>query len=169
MKQKTLQVGQVVNTHGLRGEVKVVPWTDAPDVFEEFDHVYADIKKEKTTLKIQGIKYQKANLIVKFEGIDHIEEAEKLKNLTLYVDREQLGEPEEGYYICDLLGCTVETDEGAVLGKVVDVFPTGSNDVYVVRPAEGKDILLPVIDDVILSVDIEQEKIVVHLLEGLVD
>lgn len=169
MKQKTLQVGQIVNTHGLRGEVKVVAWTDTPDVFEDLETVYTDIKNEKKAFTIRGVKYQKGNLIVKFGGVDHIDEAEMLKNHVLYVDREQLGEPEEGYYICDLLGCTVETDEGAVLGTVVDVFPTGSNDVYVVRPEKGKDILLPVIDDVILSVDIEAEKIVVHLLEGLVD
>ncbi len=169
MKQQTLQVGQIVNTHGLRGEVKVVPWTDTPDVFEDLETVYIDIKKEKKAFALQHIKYQKGNLIVKFAGIDHIDEAETLKNHTLYVDREQLGEPEEGYYICDLLGCSVETDEGKHLGKVVEVFPTGSNDVYVVRPEKGKDILLPVIDEVVLCVDIEEGKIMVHLLEGLVE
>ncbi len=169
MKNKTLQVGQIVNTHGLRGEVKVVPWTDYPEVFEDFDHVYTDIKKQKMTLEISNIKYQKANLIVKFKGIDHIDEAEKLKNQELYVDREQLGEPEEGYYICDLLGCIVKTDEGEVLGELVDVFPTGSNDVYTVRREDGKQILLPVIDEVVLSVDIENDEILVHLMEGLVD
>lgn len=169
MKNKTLQVGQIVNTHGLRGEVKVVPWTDYPEVFEDFDHVYTDVKKQKMTLEISGIKYQKSNLIVKFKGIDHIDEAEKLKNQELYVDREQLGEPEEGYYICDLLGCVVKTDEGEILGEIVDVFPTGSNDVYTVRREDGKQILLPVIDDVVLSVDIENDEILVHLMEGLVD
>lgn len=169
MKQKTLQVGQIVNTHGLRGDVKVVAWTDTPDVFEKFETVYTDIKGEKKILCIGAIKYQKNNLIVKFEGVNHIDEAERLKNCILYVSREQLGEPEEGYYICDLLGCRVETDTGDILGVVADVFATGSNDVYVVRPKEGKDILLPVIDDVVLSVDIDSEKIVVHLLEGLVD
>ena len=110
---KTLQVGQIVNTHGLRGEVKVVAWTDTPDVFEDLETVYTDIKKERKAFTIRGVKYQKGNLIVKFRGVDHIDEAETLKNHILYVDREQLGEPEEGYYICDLLGCIVETDEGA--------------------------------------------------------
>lgn len=126
MKQKTLQVGQIVNTHGLRGEVKVVAWTDTPDVFEELETVYTDIENERKAFTIRGVKYQKGNLIVKFGGVDHIDEAETLKNHILYVDREQLGEPEEGYYICDLLGCIVETDEGAVLGTVADVFPTGA-------------------------------------------
>ena len=169
MKNKTLMVGQIVNTHGLRGEVKIVPWTDYPEVFEDFEYVYTDIKKQKTTFEISNIKYQKANLIVKFKGIDHIDDAEKLKNQELYVDREQLGEPEEGYYICDLLGCIVKTDEGETLGELIDVFATGSNDVYTVRREDGKQILLPVIDDVILSVDIENDEITVHLLEGLVD
>lgn len=169
MKNKTLQVGQIVNTHGLRGEVKIVTWTDYPDVFEQFEYVYTDIKNEKTTLEIKSIKYQKSNLIVKFSGIDSIDEAQKLKNNVLYIDREQLGEPEEGYYICDLIGCTVETDTKEQLGVLSDVFKTGSNDVYVVKRENGKDILLPVIDDVILSVDIENGRICVHLIEGLVD
>lgn len=169
MKNEILQVGEIVNTHGLRGEVKVVPWTDYPEVFEEFECVYTDIKKEKITLKIKSIKYQKSNLIIKFEGIDHIDEAEKLKTRTLYVNREQLGEPEEGYYICDLLGCKVITDEGVLLGQIEDVFSTGANDVYVVGAQGKKQILLPVIDDVILSVDIEKGEILVHLLEGLID
>ncbi len=169
MKNKTLQVGQIVNTHGLRGEVKVVSWTDYPEVFEGFEYVYTDIKGEKSTLEINSIKYQKGNLIVKFKGVDHIDEAEKLKNHTLYIDREQLGEPDEGYYICDLIGCKVKTDEDVFLGEVIDVFKTGSNDVYVVRTEEGKQILLPVIDEVILSVDIENDLICAHLLEGLVD
>lgn len=169
MKNMTLQVGQVVNTHGLRGDVKVVAWTNYPEVFEEFSHVYTDEKEEKRTLEITSIKYQKGNLIVKFKGIDNIDEAQRLKNSILYVDREQLGEPEAGYYICDLIGCVVYTDSGQMLGKVEDVFKTGSNSVYAVRGDDGKQILLPEIDDVILSVDIENDKIIVHLLEGLVD
>ena len=168
MKNETLQVGEIVNTHGLRGDVKLVPWTDYPEVFEDFSHVYTDIKSQKTTLEIVSIKYQKSNLIIKFKSIDHIDEAEKLKNHILYVDRDQLGEP-DGYYICDLIGCSVHTDEGLLLGEVVDVFQTGSNDVYVVRSDKGKDILLPVIDEVVLSVDIENNKICVHLIEGLID
>lgn len=169
MKNKTLQVGRISNTHGLRGEVKVVSWTDYPEVFEDFKHVYLDIKKEKKTLEITNIKYQKSNLIIKFKGIDSIDEAEKIKNTILYVDREQIGEPEEGYYICDLIGCMVQSDDGRQLGRVCDVFSTGSNDVYVIKSDEGKEILIPVIDEVVLSVDIEKEKILVHLIEGLVE
>lgn len=169
MRNQTLQVGQIVNTHGLRGEVKVVAWTDTPDDFERLKYVYADIGRQKQVLHIRSIKYQKTNLIVSLEESSSIEQAEGLKGAVLYVDREQLGEPEQGYYICDLIGISVHTDTGALLGKIVEVLQTGSNDVYVVRPPEGKDILLPVIDEVVLSVDIDQEIAIVHVLEGLLD
>ncbi len=169
MRNATLQVGRIVNTHGLHGEVKVVAWTDTPDTFEALGHVYTDTKAGKMTLEIEGIKYQKSNIILKLKGIDHIDDAEKLKTQVLYVDRSQLGEPRRGYYICDLLGIRVVTDDGRELGKLTDVISTGANDVYVVKPPQGRDILLPVIPDVVLSVDIDAEIATVHLLEGLVD
>ncbi len=168
MRNTTLQVGEIVNTHGLRGEVKIVPWLDVPEDFERLKTVYADIGGTKETFTVASVKYQKANIIVKFREVPDIDAAEKLKRTVLYVDREQLGEPEEGYYICDLLGITVITDEGVELGKIVDVFSTGSNDVYTVKGADGKEVLLPVIDDVVLSVDIDAEICKVHLLEGLI-
>lgn len=168
MRNAILQVGEIVNTHGLRGEVKIVPWLDTPEDFECLKTVYAEIGGEKKTFTVASVKYQKANIIVKFREVPDIDAAEKLKRTVLYVDREQLGEPEEGYYICDLLGIRVITDEGVELGKIVDVFSTGSNDVYTVKGADGKEVLLPVIDDVVLSVDIDAEICKVHLLEGLI-
>lgn len=169
MRHQTLQVGKIVNTHGLRGEVKVVPWTDTPQTFEAIEYVHTNTKSGKLTFTIDAVKYQKSNVLLKLRGIDSIDEAAKLRNQILYVDRSQLGEPEEGYYICDLLGIRVVTDDGQELGKIVDVFPTGANSVYVVRPPREKDILLPAIPDVVLSVDIDNEIAIVHLLEGLVD
>lgn len=169
MRNKTLQVGEIVNTHGLRGEVKIVPWTDYPEVFEDFSHVYLEKGNKKLTIK--SVKYQKANLIVKFDEISSIEEAERYKTSVLYVEREQLGEPEEGYYICDLLGISVIDEDGNKLGVIKDVISTGKcNDVYVIEAADGgRDILLPVIDEVILSVDIDEEICRVHIIEGLLD
>lgn len=169
MRNKTLQVGQIVNTHGLRGEVKIVPWTDYPEVFESFSHVYLEKGDKKLTLK--NIKYQKSNLIVMFDEIKSIEEAEKYKSCVLYVEREQLGEPEQGYYICDLLGISVIDEDGCELGVIKDVISTGKcNDVYVVDAKDGgRDILLPVIDEVILDVDIDKEICRVHIIEGLLD
>lgn len=169
MRNKTLQVGEIVNTHGLRGEVKIVPWTDYPEVFEDFSYVYTENGNKKLTVK--NIKYQKGNLIVKFNEINSVEEAEIMKKSVLYVEREQLGEPEEGYYICDLLGICVIDDEGRMLGKIKDVISTGKcNDVYVVEAEDGgRDILLPVIDEVVLDVDIDKEVCKVHIIEGLLD
>ncbi len=167
MRNTTLQVGEIVNTHGLRGEVKIVPWLDTPEDFEQLKTVYADIGNQKVTYTVSSVKYQKANIIVKFREVADIDAAEKLKKVVLYVDRDQLGEPEEGYYICDLLGITVVTDTDETLGKIVDVFSTGSNDVYTVKRPDGSEVLLPVIDDCILSVDIDEEICRVHLMEGL--
>lgn len=169
MRNTVLEVGQIVNTHALSGEVKVVTWTDSPEDFEMLKYVYAGKKTDENKLFIDNIKYQNTNLIVKFKGISHIDCAQKLKGTILYVEREQLGEPQAGYYICDLIGINVITDDGLTIGKIVEVFPTGSNDVYVVRPQSGKDILIPVIPEVVLSVDIDTEIAKVHLIEGLVD
>jgi len=177
MRHTTLEVGQIVNTHGLNGEVKVVVWMDNMSDFEKLGYVYASKpasipaskNSEKLNLEISHVKYQKATLIVQFNGIKNIDNAEKLKGYTLFVDREQLGEPKQGYYICDLIGIRVITDDGIELGTIADVFNTGGNDVYVVKPQSGKDILLPVIPDVVLSVDIDTEIARVHLIEGLID
>jgi len=169
MRNSTLEVGQIVNTHGLNGEVKVVIWMDSIEDFETLEYIYTNKKDEKLKLQFSNVKYQKSNLIVKFDGIDGIDDAEKFKGSILYVDREQLGEPEVGYYICDLIGVRVITDEGVELGRITDVFNTGSNDIYVVKPESGKDILLPVIPDVVLRVDIDTEIATVHLIEGLID
>ena len=167
MRNTTLQVGRIANTHGLSGEVKVTPWTDYPNDFERLGTVYTDISGGRVTLSILEVRYQKSNLIVKFSGVDSIEQAERLKSQILYVDRAQLGEPEKGHYICDLLGVSVVTDKGAALGKITDVINTGANSVYVVTPEQGRDILLPVIPDVVKSVDIDEEIAVVHLIDGL--
>lgn len=169
MRNKTLQVGEIVNTHGLRGEVKVVAWTDYPEVFEELEYVYLEKNNEKFNIK--SVKYQKNNVILKLDNINSIEEAQKIKGGVLYVMRDQLGEPDEGYYICDLIGITVIDDNDNVLGKITDVISTGKcNDVYVVANENSKhDILLPVIDDVILETDIDKEICRVHIIDGLID
>lgn len=169
MRNKTLQVGQIVNTHGLRGEVKVVAWTDYPEVFEQLEYVYLEKNKEKYDIK--SVKYQKNNVILKLDKVNTIDEAQTLKNCVLYVLREQLGEPEEGYYICDLIGITVIDEKDNTLGKIKDVISTGKcNDVYVVEPIDGgRDILLPVIDDVILETDIDEQICRVHIIDGLLD
>ena len=165
-----LEVGKIVNTHGLKGEVKVVPWTDSPDIFEDLEYVIAKLKKDDLKLSISHIKYQKNNIIVKFKEIESIDEAETLKNSVISAPREMLGDLPEGvYYIADLIGLPVFDEKGQLIGEISDVFSTGANDVYAVKRDGKKDLLLPVIDDVILQVDIENKRITAHIMEGLDD
>ena len=162
-----LEVGKIINTHGLRGEVKVIPWTDTPDVFEDLEKVYL---KNNDALTISSVKYQKNNLIVKFKELGDINEAEKLKNQVLYAERSALGELPEGvYYIADLIGLSVRKETGEEVGKIKDVLQTGANDIYVVAREGAKDLLVPVIPNVVLSVDIDGGEVTVSLPDGLED
>lgn len=164
-----LEVGKIINTHGLRGEVKIQPWTDTPDVFEDLEYVFTAGKKP-VQLTVERVKYQKNNLIVKFREISTIEEAELYKNCVLTADRDMLGALPDGvYYIADLIGLSVKTEDGTVLGQVEDVLQTGANDVYSVARTEGKPLLIPAIPDVVLSVDTDAGEITVRLMEGLLD
>lgn len=164
-----LEVGQIVNTFGIKGMVKVMPFTDDIRRFDKLDKVYIEKNKSKKEYKIEEVKYHKNMVLIKFEGIDKIEQAEELRNSYLTISRDSVEELEEGrYYIVDLLGLDVYTDEQVLLGTLDDIFNTGSNDIYVVKNKEGKQILLPAIEDVIKQVDLENKKIIVHLLPGLV-
>lgn len=165
-----LEVGKIVNTHGLRGEVKVVPWTDYPEVFEDIETVYIKKKTEYERLDIAGLKYQKNNLIVRFSQLKDINEAEKYKNQVLYAERDALGELPEGvYYIADLIGLEVVKEDGEKVGVINDVFNTGSSDIYDVKREGKKNMLIPVIDDVVIDTDIENGKVTVRMMEGLED
>lgn len=165
-----LEVGKIINTHGLRGEVKIATWTDYPEDFEEIGKVYVKTKSGDEVLTITNVKYQKNNIIVKFKEIADINEAEKYKNLIVRADRNDLPELEEGaHYIADLIGLDVVDEDGELLGKLVDVFNTGANDIYDVKRDGKKNLLLPVIDEVVKNIDLQTGKITVHVMEGLDD
>ena len=167
--QKRLEVGQIVNTFGIKGEVKVVPFTDDIKRFDNLKNVYVKTKKESKQYKIENVKYHKNMVLIKLEGINTVENAETLRNAFLEIDRKDAVPLEEGtYFIADVMGAEVYTDEGKLLGKVEDIFNTGSNDIYVVKDELGKQILLPGIKEVIKEVLLEQEKIIVHLIPGLI-
>lgn len=167
--EEYFEIGQIVNTSGLKGVIKVKPFTDDITKFNNFKTIYISIKKELKEFKIEQVRFSKNMVFLKLEGIDTIEEAENYRNLYLKIKRDKDEELEEGsYYIVDIIGCKVFTDEQKELGKVDDVFSTGSNDVYVVKDEVGKQILLPAIKEVIKNIDIENKTITVHLLEGLV-
>ena len=164
-----LEIGQIVNTFGIKGMVKVKPFTDDIRRFDELKTVYVEKNNNQTEYEIEEVKYHKDMVLIKFKGIDKVEQAEMLRNSYLTVSRDSVEKLEEGrYYIVDLLGLEVYTDEQALLGTLEDIFNTGSNDIYVVKDKQGKQILLPAIQDVIKQIDIENKKIIVHLLPGLI-
>ena len=167
--QKRLEVGQIVNTFGIKGEVKVVPFTDDIKRFDELKNVYVKTKKESKQYKVENVKYHKNMVLIKLESINDVESAETLRNAFFEIDRKDAIPLEEGtYFIADLIGLEVYTEEGKLLGKVDDIYNTGSNDIYVVKDELGKQILLPGIKEVIKEVLLEQEKIIVHLIPGLI-
>lgn len=162
-------VGTISSTHGIRGEVKVYPATEDLERFNQLDYLILDTGTDHIELKIEGVKFFKNQAILKFKGIDNINDIEKYRGKDLLVTRENaaaLGDDE--YYIADLIGSDVVTDEELSLGKLTEVIKTGANDVYVVKTPAGKEILLPVIKECILDVDIDKQLIKVHLMDGLV-
>ena len=165
-----LRVGVITSTHGIRGEVKVFPTTDDPARYKKLKQVYLVTRKETLPLTIQSVKFFKQFVIVKFREYNDINEVEQYKNAELWIDRKDAMPLEEGeYYIADLIGLTVMTDEGEKLGVMKDVLQTGANDVYVVEMTDGKELLLPAIKQCILNVDLEQQTMTVHVLDGLMD
>lgn len=164
------RVGVISSTHGVRGEVKVFPTTDDVQRFKKLKEVLLDTGKEKLPLEIQGVKFFKQFAILKFKGYDNINDIEKYKGKELWVTRENAVPLEENeYYIADLIGLTVISDEDEELGTLTDVLQTGANDVYVVKLKNGKEGLFPAIADCVQSVDIEKGTMVVHVMEGLLD
>ena len=165
-----LEIGQIVNTFGIKGEVKVKPFTDDIKRFDKLKKINIEQKNNKKEYEIENIKYHKDMVILKLKGIDQIEQAELLRNSYLKIDRNEEEPLEENtYYIVDLLGLSVYTEEGILLGILDDIYNTGSNDIYVVKDELGKQTLLPAIQDVIKKIDIENQKIIVHLMKGLLD
>ena len=167
--EEYFEIGQIVNTSGLKGILKIKPFTDDIKKFSNLKTIYIKTKSGLTEFKIEQVRYVKNMVMLKLAGIDTVEEAEKYRNLYIKILRDQEEELEAGsYYVVDILGCKVNTDANQELGKIVDVFQTGSNDVYVVKDEQGKQILLPAIKQVMKNVDIKNKIITVHLLEGLV-
>lgn len=168
--QEYFEIGQIVNTSGLKGLLKVNPYTDDITKFEYFKKVIVEKNKEQKEYEIEEVRYQKNQVLLKLKGVDSIEEAEKLRNCYLKVHRDDEPDlPEDTYYIVDLLGLEVITDEGNSLGTVKEIFPVpgAGHDVYVVQNGD-KEILLPGKKEVIKQIDLKSHKITVHLIDGLI-
>ena len=161
-------VGNIVNTQGIKGEVRLMPTVDDTERFKLLDKIYVDRKGNITEYEIESVRFHKQFVLLKLKGVDDMTSAEKLKGTVAKIT-EDMAVPcgEDEYYIRDLYDMKVVTDEGEELGVISDVLFTGANDVYVVKTSEGKDLLLPAIEAVIKKVDVEHKKMVVCLMEGL--
>lgn len=168
--EEMFQVGVITSTHGVRGEVKVFPTTDDAKRFKRLKEVILDTGKEQITLEIEGVKFFKQFVILKFKGIDNINDVEKYRQKSLYVTRANAVRlRKDEYFIADLMGLKVLNEEEQEIGILKDVMETGANDVYVIEMNDGRELLLPAIKQCVLEVDIEGGFIKVHVLDGLLD
>ena len=169
MEQEMLEIGQIVNTFGVKGMVKIVPYTDDITRYDELKEIYVVTKGKKTKYEIEEIKYHKNMVLAKLKGIDTMDSAEMLKQSSVQIERKDAIKLEKDtYFIVDLIGLKVVTDDNKELGNLIDIYNTGSNDIYVVKDELGKQVLLPAISEVIKKIDMENKTITVHLVKGLV-
>jgi 16S rRNA processing protein RimM len=173
MSEKLYTVGKIVNTQGIKGELKIYPETDFPDQrFAEGSALVFYDPQKQTTLPVivESAREHKKLFIIKFQGFNNINEAEKYKGWLLKVEQKYVGElPDDEFYHHEIIGCTVVTDEGEELGTISEILSPGANDVWVVERPQGKPALLPYIDEVVLEVNIAEKRVRVHLMEGLLD
>lgn len=163
-----LKVGVITTTHGVRGEVKVFPTTDDAERFLELEYVLLDTGRELRRLDIKNVRFFKNLVILKFDGIDNINDIEKYKGKDLWIPREEAQElGEDEYYIADLQGLNVVLEDGTEFGTLRDVMETGANDVYIIDSNKHGEVLLPAIKECILDVDLEKNTMTVHLMKGL--
>ena len=167
MKKQYLEAGKIVTTHGIKGEVKIMPYCDSAELLAEFDRLF--IGKNHDEIIVERARVQKNMVIAKLEGINTPEEAEKLRNKMLYMHRDDLELDEDTFFIQDLIGITVKNaDTGKVYGVIDDVLQTGANDVYSIK-GETRTYLIPAIPDVVIETDIDNEIMLIRELEGLFD
>lgn len=169
--EQYMEVGKIVNTHGVKGELKVIPTTDDTKRFELLKSIFVETKEGLIEMPITSVRYFKNFVLLKLEPIKDMTEAEKFKTFSLKIPRSQaLPLEKDEYYIGDLYNMRVVTEEGESLGEIIDILFTGSNDVYVVKntkDAGSKEILVPAIKKCILNVDVANNLMTIHLLEGL--
>ena len=164
------QIGVITQTHGIKGEVKVFPTTDDVKRFKRLEKVTIDSGKKRFEAEIESVKFFKQFVILKFKGFDTIEDIQPYKQAKLLVDREHTVRlRKDEYFVADLIGTKVVSDEGTELGVMTDVIETGANDVYVVKNSEGEEILFPAIKDCVKEVDLENGVITLHVMDGLLD
>ena len=163
-----LEIGQIVNTYGIKGFIKVVPFVDYKEQFKDFHKIYIDLNKKNEEFFIEQVKFSKDLVLLKLKGIETIEQAEMFRNQYIKIERKDIKLEEGAHFIVDLLGLEVYTEEGTLLGNIKEILQPGCNDVYIIKNSENKEILIPVIPEVVKKIDIENHKVIVHLLDGLI-
>lgn len=167
-KEDMLQVGVITSPHGVHGEVKVFPTTDDNRRFKKLKDCFIDTGKECIPAVAAGCKFFKNMVILKFEGYDNPDDVQKFRQCRVMVTRENAVPLEEDeYFISDIIGCLVVTEEGQRLGTLFEVLTTGANDVYVVKKDNGKELLIPVIKQCVKNIDSDAGRITVRLMEGM--
>lgn len=162
-----IKVGKIINTHGVKGYVKCMPMTDEPERFEELEYVYTE--KDRMKRKVRHVWYQKGMVYLKLEDINDMESAEGFKGTYISIPEDQLGKlPENSYYLFDLDGMDVYSSNGEYLGKISEIYQTGANDVYEVKNKKGS-FLIPAIKDVVKSVNVQDKKMIIDVIEGLLE
>ncbi|MBR2948448.1 MAG: 16S rRNA processing protein RimM [Lachnospiraceae bacterium] len=168
--EERLQVGIISSTHGVHGEVKVFPTTDDVNRFKKLKEVILESGKETKVLEIAGVKFFKQFAILKFKGIDTLNDVEKYRGASLYVTRANAVKlKKDEYFIADLMGLCVKDEDGQEIGVLKEVLETGANDVYIISLNDGRELLLPAIKQCVLEVDVEAGFIRIHILDGLLD
>ncbi len=169
MLRQFLETGQIVSTHGVKGEVRFNPWCDSPEFMKRFKTLYFDAEGKKA-VNVVSCRPHGNIVILKLEGIDTVEEAQKLRNKTLYMNRKDAKLPKGDWFIQDLIGCTVyDTDNSDIIyGELTDVAQTGANDIWYIEK-NGKEYIIPAIKDVVINVDVEDSAVFIRPLRGIFD
>lgn len=169
MLKKYLEVGQIVSTHGIKGEVRLNPWSDSPDFLNNFKYLYFS-PDEKSKVRLLASRSHGNISILKLEGIDSVEQAAALRNQILFMNRADVLLPEGSYFVQDLVGCYVfDADNGREYGTLSEVSVTGANDVWHIKSTDAKEYLIPVIPDVVILVDVENRRVEIRPLKGIFD
>ena len=168
MLKQFLETGKIVGTHGIKGIVRVQGWCDSGEFLQQFKYIYTD-PEGQNRLQVKSVQPHGNVVLMALKGVDSIEQAEALRNKVIYIARKDVKLDEGRYFVTDLIGCTVrDADTEKVLGKLTDVSETGANDVWHIEN-EGKEYLVPAIDEIIVSVDVNNGDIVIRPLKGIFD
>ncbi|WIF94618.1 ribosome maturation factor RimM [Caminicella sporogenes] len=171
---KRIVIGKIVNTQGIKGDVRIYPLTDYKERYEELEYIYIEGIDDK--FEIENVRYKKELAIIKFKGLNNINDVEKYKNKYIYIDESQLRKlPEDTYYIFDLVGCNVYDEDNNLIGKLIDVIQNTAQDIYVVERLDEEDrektkkVMIPAVEEFIKKIDIKNKSIIVHLIEGMLE